>query len=220
MRRLIQPGVAQSAAIAGLVTALLCYPRFALWTHRTHPVWYLEAAVFCASFVLWAFVFAWHTPLTGRLVFTLRINRRDWVLATVAAVLIGFVLHQFLDASLRRTTPEDYPLNLAQWMAATLFTLALNQLFLVFAPFAWLMRLCRRQAIAVVLTALFGVAVLLLKAHLSPQPFPAALLVALVGVRISLGLLMVGFYLRGGVLLASWCALLVQSRHLLRLVFE
>jgi hypothetical protein len=214
MRRLVQPDVSQSAALAGLATALLCYPRFALWTHRTLPLWYLEAVTFCGSFVLWAFVFAWQTHYIRRPVFTLRIGPRAWALATGAAVIVAFVLHRFLDPSLRQTTPADYPLNLSQWTAMTLFSLALNQLFLVYAPFAWLMRLVRRPIVAGAGTVLFGVVVLLLKTRLSPEPFPTGLLAALVGVRLALGGLAVGFYLRGGVLLASWCSLLVQVRHL------
>lgn len=185
-----------------------------------HPLWYLEAVTFCGGFVLWAFVFAWHTQSTQRPVFTLRIGPGAWAMATAAAVLMAFILHRFLDPSLRQTTPEDYPRNLSQWAAMTLFSLALNQLFLVFAPFAWLMRLCRRQAMAVALTVLFGVVVLLLKTRLSPEPFPTALLAALVGARLLLGLLTVGFYLQGGVLLASWCALLIQARHLAKLLSE
>ena len=214
MRHLVQPGITKSAAIAGLATALLCYPRFALWTQRSHPIWYLEAATFCGSFVLWAFVFAWHTPLTQRPVFTLRIGARAWLPATAAAVVMAYILHRFLDPSLRQTTPQDYPLSLAQWAAMTLFSLALNQLFLVFAPFAWLMRLGRREVIAVALTVAFDVVVLLLKTHSAPEPIPHALLAPLVGVRFTLSLLAVSFYLRGGVLLASWCALIVQARHL------
>lgn len=214
MRRLLQPEIARSAAIAGLATAVLCWPRFALWPQRSYPLWYLEAVTFCGSFVLWAFVFAWHTHYTRRPVFKLRIDPGAWVLATAAAVLMAFILRRFLDPSLRQTTPEDYPLNLSQWAAMALFSLALNQLFLVFAPFAWLMRLCRRQAVAVTLTVLFDVVVLVLKTRLSPGSLPTSLLVGLVGVRLALGLLAVGFYLRGGVLLASWCALLVQARHL------
>jgi hypothetical protein len=220
MRRLIQPGVSKAAALAGLATALLCYPRFAFWTQRMHPLWYLEAATFCGSFVLWAFVFAWHTHYTKRPVFTLRIGPGAWVMATTAAVLMATILHYFLDPSLRQTTPGDYPVNLSQWAAMTLFSLALNQLFLVFAPFAWLMRLCGRQTVVVALTVLFGVLVLLLKTRMSPEPFPLSLLAALLGVRLILGLLAVGFYLRGGVLLASWCALLLQARHLPGLVSD
>lgn len=220
MRRLIQPEVSKSAALAGLATALLCYPRFALWTQRGQPLWYLEAVTFCGSFVLWAFVFAWHTHYTKRPVFTFKIGAGAWMLATVAALVVAFILQRFLDPTLRQTTPEDYPLNLLQWAAMTLFSLALSQLFLVFAPFAWLMRLTGRQAVAVALTVLFGAVVVLLKTRLSPEPFPPSLLMALLGVRLVLTLLAVGFYLRGGVLLASWCALLLQARHLPRLLSD
>lgn len=215
MRRLVQPDVSRQAVIAACLTAALCYPRFALWTQRTHPIWYLEAVTFCGSFVLWAFVFAWHTAYTQRPVFTWRIRTGAWLAATGAGVLAALILHQFLDPALHRATPEDYPASLAQWGAMTLFSLSLNQLFLVFAPFAWLMRLSRRRAVAVALTVLFDVSLLLLKLHWSPEPFPPALLATLVAVRLGLAGLAVGFYLHGGVWLATWLALLVQARHLL-----
>lgn len=214
MRRLIQPEVSKHAAIAALATALLCYPRFSLWNQRLHPLWYLEAVTFCGAFVLWAFIFAWHTQYTKRPVFTVRISGAEWVVASISAVIMAFALFFFLDPHLRQTTPEDYPANLPQWAAMTLFSLALNQLFLVYAPFAWLVRLSGRTALAVTVTVLFGVVVLLLKTRMSPVPFPASLLTTLVVVRLLLGLLSVSFYLRGGLLLASWCALLVQARHL------
>jgi hypothetical protein len=217
MCRLVQPDVSKTAALAAFATALLCYPRFALWTERTHPVWYLEATTFCGSFVLWAFVFAWHTHYTQRPVFTLKIGR-GWEAATVAGVLMAVLLHSVFDPSVRQTTPLDYPADLAQWVAMTLFGLALNQLFLVFAPFAWLMRLFQRMGFAVALTVAFDVAVLLLKSDLSPESLPLGLLLGLVGARLMLGLLGVAFYLQGGVWQASWFALLVQARHLVVLV--
>jgi hypothetical protein len=218
MRRLAQPEVARSAALAALASAVLCAPRFALWVGRSYPIWYLEAITYCGSFVLWAFVFAWHTPYTQRPVFQFRVRPRAWGLATAAALFMAFVLHRFLDGPLRQTTPADYPPSFAQWLGMALFNLALVQLFLVFAPLAWLLRLFRNQTVAVALTVLFGLVVLLLKTRLSPAPFPTGLLAALVGVRVVLALLAVGFYLRGGILLASWFALLVHARHLLHLL--
>ena len=214
MRRLIQPAVSQHAAIAALATALLCYPRFVLWNQRTHPLWYLEAVTFCGGFVLWAFIFAWHTQYTKRPVFVYRIPWHDWATATAAGILTASALFFFLDPALRQTTPEDYPTHELQWAAMTLFSLALNQLFLVFAPFAWLVRLFGRTSVAMILTIVFGVIVLVLKTHMSPAPFPATLLTTLLGTRLLLSLLSVSFYLRGGVLLTSWSALLVQARLL------
>ena len=212
MRRLTQPEVSKHAALAAFVTALLCYPRFLLWNQRPQPLWYLEAVTFCGGFVLWAFVFAWHTQYTKRPVILVRIRWHDWALATAAGVLMAFVHYVFLDPSLRQTTPEDFPTQELQWVGMTLFSLALNQLFLVFAPFAWLLRLFGRPSFAVMLTIVFGVIVLVLKTRISPAPFPASLLTTLLGTRILLSVLSISFYLRGGVLLASWFALLVQAR--------
>jgi len=173
---------------------------------------------FCGGFILWAFIFAWHTVYAKRPVFTLKIGWREWVAATGAGILMSILFFFLLDPSLRQTTPEDYPTSTSQWMAMTLFSLALNQLFLVFAPFAWSMRLGRRISIAMTFTVIFGAVVLLLKTRMSLNPFPIPLLARLLGTRLMLGLLAVSFYLRGGVWLASWFALLVQARHLVSLL--
>jgi hypothetical protein len=214
MRRLAQPDVLKSTAIAALITAMLCYPRLSLWFGRQQPIWYLEAVAFFGSFVLWAFVFAWHTHYSHQPVFTFKVRPGMFVLATLAALCVAAMLHQVMDPSLRRTTPEDYPANFEQWIAMALFSLAFNQLFLIFSPFAWLLRLFQNKTTAMVITVLFGVFVLMLKTGLSPRPFPPVLLAALVAVRLALGILTLIFYLRGGLLLAWWWGLLLEARNL------
>jgi hypothetical protein len=111
--------------------------------------------------------------------------------------------------------PEDYPASLRQWLAMALFSLAFNQLFLVFAPFAWLVRLFQNQRVATVLTVLFGAIVLAIKIHSTPVPISPALFAALLVGRIAMGFLSVSFYLRGGVLLSWWWTLLIEARLLL-----
>lgn len=214
MRRLIQPKVCKHAAIGAFVTALLCYPRFSGWNQRVQPLWYLEALTFCGGFVLWSFVFAWHQPYTQRPAFTLRISPLLWTVTTGAAVLTSLVLSLFLDPSLRQGSPEDYPADLSQWLAMTLFALAFNQLFLVFAPLAWLARLGAGIPLATVLTVLFSAILLLLKLSSSHTPLPGTLLTMMLVVRLARSLLAINFYLQGGVWLASWFALIVQARHL------
>jgi hypothetical protein len=121
----------------------------------------------------------------------------------------------FLDPSLRLKTPEEYPADAKQWLAMALFSLAFNQLFFVFAPFAWLIRLFQNRRMAICLTVLFGVIVLAIKYQSSTIPIPSLLLAALLAVRIGMGFLSVSFYVRGGVLLSWWWTLLIESRHLL-----
>ena len=96
----------------------------------------------------------------------------------------------------------------------TLFSVAFAQLFLVFAPFAWAIRLLRRPAAAAIFTVLFGVFVLLLKNQRSSAPLPGTLLLELMAVRLVVGALSVYFYLRGGMALVWWFMLLIQSRML------
>jgi magnesium-transporting ATPase (P-type) len=214
VRRLAQPETLRSAAISGLATALACYPRLSLWTKRPYPLWYLEAVIFLGTIVLWAFVFAWHIPYANRPVLARRPGFVYLAAATVAGISCALALRLFLDPALRLQTPEDYPATLNQWIAMTLFTLAFSQLFLVFAPFAWLVRLVQNRFAAAMLTVVFGVFVLAIKTGSSPTPFPLPLFSALLVVRVGLGLFAVFFYLRGGVALVWWLGLLVEARHL------
>ena len=220
MRRLAQPEVLTSAFLGALATTLLCYPRLYLWSTRTLPLWYLEATLFLGGFVLWAFVFAWHTEYAKRPVLASRIKRADAVWTTVAGVLVAVALYLLLDPTQRLRTPEDYPDNIQEWIAKTLFSLAFLQLFLVFAPFAWLMRLFKTERVATALTISFGVMVLSLKAHASPAPMSAPVFAALLGMRIMLGFLSIAFYLRGGLLLCWWWGLLIEARHLPALLWS
>jgi hypothetical protein len=215
MRNLAQPRVLKLAAIASLVTTLACYPRLPLWLNRSFPIWYLEAVMFFCGIVLWGFVFAWHTLFTHRPVFALKVEPRLFIAVTLAGIAVATAFHLFLDPALRLKMPEDYPANLRQWLAMALFSVAFNQLFLIFAPFAWLMRLFQNQRVATVLTVLFGAFVLTIKNHSSPTPLPSLLFATLLAVRIGMGFLSVSFYLRGGVLLSWWWTLLVEARNVL-----
>jgi hypothetical protein len=214
MRNLAQPRVLKLAGIASLATTLACYPRLPFWLNRSIPIWYLEAVIFFCGMVLWGFVFAWHTLYTQRPVFALKIEPRLFIAVTLAGIAIATAFHLFLDPALRLMMPEDYPADLRQWLAMALFSVVFNQLFFIFAPFAWLMRLFQNQRVATVLTVLFGAFVLAIKDHSSPTPLPSLLFATLLVVRIGMGFLSVSFYLRGGVLLSWWWTLLVEARNL------
>jgi hypothetical protein len=175
----------------------------------------LEAVIFFCGIVLWGFVFAWHTTYTQRPVFALKVEPRLFITATLAGIAIATAFHLFLDPALRLIMPEDYPADLRQWLAMALFSMAFNQLFLIFAPFAWLMRLFQNQRVATGLTVLFGTFVLTIKCRSATTPIPSLLFATLLAVRIGMGFLSVSFYLRGGVLLSWWWTLLVEARNLL-----
>jgi hypothetical protein len=205
------------AVIAALASALACYPRISLWTGRSAPIWYLEGAIFLCGIVLWGFVFAWHTQYTHRPVFVLKSKPGPFIAATLVGIVAAAVFHLWFDPSLRSKMPEEYPTDLRQWFAFGLFSLAFNQLFLLFAPFAWLMRLLRNRWVATSLTVLFGACILAMRIRSLSTPFPSLLLVALLAGRIVMGFLAVLFYLRGGVLLVWWWTFLFEARHLLNL---
>ncbi len=217
MRHLLQPRVLNQAVIAALASALACYPRISLWLHHPEPVWYLEGMIFLCGIVLWGFVFAWHTPYTGRPFFVFKIEPRLLVIVTLAGIVAAAANHQWLDPLLRSKFPEEYPANPKEWLAQLLFSLFLGQLFLLFAPFAWLMRLVQNRRVAAGLTVFFQLGVYGLKIHSLATPFPPLLLPVVLAGRVALGFLTVWFYLRGGVFVVWWWALMLQTGHLLSL---
>jgi hypothetical protein len=217
MRRLAEPQVMTSAAVAAALSAVLSLPRILLWEKRPFSAWYPEAMIFSCGFVLWAFVFAWHTEYTRRPLFPIRIKPLVFGGATVVGIIAALGVHWLLDPALRARNPEEYPADLQHWVAQTLFALSFVQLFLLFAPFAWAMRLFRNEAVATWITVAFIVLVLGLKSNSSPTPLPASLILELVLLRIVSGFFSVRFYLRGGMLLAWWLAFLIEARHLLTL---
>jgi hypothetical protein len=217
VRSFTQPRVLKLAGIAALISALACYPRLSLWLNRPAPIWYLEAMIFLCAIVLWGFVFAWHTHYTHRPVFVFKLESGPFIAVTLVGITAAMVFHLFLDPSLRPQIPEEYPADLEQWFAWVLFSLFFNQLFLLFAPFAWLMRLFKNRWVAASLTVLFGACVLAMKIRSLPTPVPTLLFAALLAGRIVMGFLAVWFYLRGGVMLIWWWTFLFEARNLLNL---
>lgn len=218
MRSLGQPAVLGKAALAALLSAGFCLPRL-LGTPQHYALWYLEAVLLFGGFVLWSFVFAWHTAYTHRPVFTLTIdpNLMLWATGTTSAIAAVFSL--WIDPTFRLCSPHDYPTTLQQWLTATLFSLAFTQLFLVFSPLAWLARISGKAEHAVPLAIVFVLAVRALQDHGLKAPLPWGFSLTLWSARCATALLSLYFYLRGGVLLAWWCGLVLQSRHLLNVDF-
>lgn len=215
MRHLLQPRVLNQAIIAALATALACYPTMTLGLVRSAPVWFLETTIFLCSIVLWAFVFAWHEPYAHRPVWIFKLELGPFAAVTLFGLAAAVVIHVWLDPPLRAVTPGEYPTNLKHWFALVLFSLAFNQLFLLFAPFAWLMRLCQNRRVAAVLTVSFGVLVCALKYESLPSPLPTWLFATFLAVKVTTGFLAIWCYLRGGIILCWWWTFLFESRLLL-----
>jgi len=212
MRSLAKPAVLMRAAYAAAFTMVVSYPRFAIWADRPFPIAFLCVMVFVTSFVLWAFAFAWQPDYAHRPVISLASPARIWALASVYALLSAAVLHFVLDPTMRLITPSDYPADWHAWVAGCLFNLAMDPLFLLFAPYAFFIRLSRRPAWALAGTVLFDIFVQILKMDSTHARPPAWLILELGLFHIVGGLVSVYVYLQGGALPVWWMTLLVQLR--------
>lgn len=217
MRLLLQPRVLRMASLAAALSTFACYPRLTLWLHRPAPLWYLEATIFVCSTLLWGFVFAWHEPYTRRPLACWPIDRLPLGVATATGIGTAAAFHLWLDPILQSHFPEEYPPDLPHWLAALPFILGFNQLFLIFAPFDWAMRLTQNRRIAGTCIGLLSAALLLLKIHTLPTSLAPAVVGVLLAGRMVTGYLVAWFYWHGGIGLVCWWALLLESRHLLDL---
>lgn len=213
MRSLAKPQVLARAGYAAFITTLACYPRLATWLDRPYTTLFGCAVILWTTFILWAFAFAWQPEYAHRPVFDFECPRQIWAIATAYGVLSAITLHFLMDPQMRLTTPKDYPADWHSWIAMCLFGLALEPLFLCFAPYAFFMRLLRKPEAALALTVMFGIFVQYLKIN-SSRPSPAALLIVeLVAVHVIGGFLGVYLYVKGGALPVWWAVFLLQSRH-------
>ena len=216
MQDLVHPTTARRAAIAALATTSLCLPRLWSWESRPTFLTGLVAVLVVCTFVLWGFVFAWCPP-SARPVLRLNRERFPWWLATVGGLLGAGLLAGWIDPTLRNLRPQDYAESLNQWVAHWLFTLALVQLFLCFAPLCFFYRLIHSAGAAVIATGLFGVFLLGLQLQpVEPMGLPIQLL--LLGVRMLFGTLTALLFVRGGPWPVWWWATLLQARELPRLI--
>lgn len=213
MRSLAQPRVLVCAGYAAVITTIACYPRLAIWLDRPYPTLFGCAMILWTAFILWAFVFAWQPEYAHRPVFNFACPRWIWALAAAYGILGAVALHFLMDPQLRVTTPNDYPADWHAWIAMSLFALAMDPLFLCFAPYAFFMRLLRKPEVSLALTVMFGIFVQYLKIN-SSRPLPSLLLIIeLAAVHLVGGFASVYFYVKGGVL-PVWVAIfLLQSRH-------
>jgi hypothetical protein len=214
MRSLAQAVVVRNAGIAALLAAAACLPRFLLWSGRDRPIWFLELAVLSAGFFLWSFVFGWQAQYGARDPLKPSRSAALWSVATGCA-LAGAALNRWLvDPVVRTISPQDFPPNLAAWAAGLLFALSIGQLFMVFAPMAFFLRLAQRGWLAIVLTLGFGLFVMSMKLESAKASPPPGVLVELVLVRLASGAVGLWFYLKGGLPMAWWMALLAHARYL------
>ncbi len=214
MRALIHPKVFPRAAAAAALTTFACYSRMVLWSARPDTVWFLEIVIFFTSLFFWAFVLAWHEPYTRRPLFVWKPLPHLWKGVSLCAVVAAVLTAWLIDPTLRPIVPELYPKNLMEWQAIVFFECTFAQLFLCFAPLAFVARLLPSRRSAIAATILFGVFVTYLKLRGLTVPVSLPLGAGLMALKAASMALVLAFYLEGGVLLVWWWTLLLEARHL------
>lgn len=212
MRALAQPDVVKKASAGAILSCLGCLPALIHWETRPCPIWYLAAILLTTSFVLWAFVFAWHIKLTGRHPLAPANSILHWATATLWAGLNAVIACALFDPKLRVLAPDQFPTSICSWLGTTLVALSLERLVLIFAPVAFFGRLAKNRVAVVVLTALFNGLVAVLKVNQLGLPLEFAwqtILTRLIGSAVA-----VCFYLRGGVWTILWMSLITHARLL------
>jgi magnesium-transporting ATPase (P-type) len=213
VRALSQPVVLRNAALAALLTTIACLPQLISWEKRQLPVWYLGLVLLLATFVLWAFVFAWHRQYAGRNPFNFPRRPHFWLAAATGCGILGAIADLvLLDPKVRAVLPEEFPTDTMSWLASTLFSLTFTQLFLVFAPVALFARFARKRTAIVLLTVLFNVFVTALKA--SEVSLPRDLTTQILVIRTIASTALVYIYLEGGIWVMWWIGLLMEARLL------
>ena len=216
MQALVHPATVRRAAAAALASTVLCLPRLWLWESPPTFIAGLVLALAVCTFVLWGFVFAWCPP-SVRPVLRLRREAFPWALATVGGLLGAGFLAGWIDPTLRDLSPHDYARSFNHWVARWLFTIAMAQLFLCFAPLAFFYRLLRSLAAAVAATVFFGVFLLGLQLQ-QAEPMGLVFQAFLLGVRVLFGTFSALLFVRGGPWPVWWWATLLQARELPRLL--
>jgi hypothetical protein len=217
MRYIAQPKVVTSALLAAVATALACYPRLVVWETRRLPVWYLELVLLLGTFFLWSFVLGWQRPYGGRDPLQPSKSPALWALATGGALAVAALHYWLFDPVMRGAAPDEFPSSPSAWLAMTLSSVTFTQLFVVFAPLAFFLRMISRRKLALALTLAFNLFVMLLKASLTTKPLTPALLSGLILIRLLGASFLVFIYLEGGLPLACWVSFVVQTRYLLEL---
>lgn len=213
MRSFTEPGVLLRAALAAAVTALACYPRLAHWGQRADAVWFYEAVIGWSAFVMWAAVFAWHEKHSQREVFPRHVSPRLCAITLTLGLVGAAISFHYGDPTLRQLAPTDFPRNPAQWAEHALFNLALEQLFLCFAPFAFCVRLLPSAKAAAIGVVLFGLLVFALKLQGVSAALPWKMVLGLACFRALNSAVTVWLYCQGGAWLVWLFALLLLSRH-------
>lgn len=162
---------------------------------------------------MWAAVFAWQERHGQRAVFPKSVSSKLWFIALTLGVLGAAISFHFGDPVLRQLAPTDFPRNPGQWLDHMLFNLALEQLFLCFAPFAFLVRLVPSAKAAAVGVVLFGLLVFALKLQSMKTTLAWDVALVMVIFRAIHSTVTIWLYLRGGAWLVWLFALLLQCRH-------
>jgi hypothetical protein len=214
MQAFAQPQVLRQAAIAAGLSALACVPRLYYWQDHPSSIWYLAGLLAWCLFVMWGFVFAWEKKYGAADPLPFKRSPRVWTTILIGGVIAAILAAKFTAPAIRKIMPDQYPESLGEVLAYVAFYVALEQIFICFAPLAFFARLSGKPALAAGMTVGVSLAVLWVKLGTAVAPPSTGLVIWLFAFRLAHSVASIGLYRWGGIWPVYALALIIQSRLL------
>lgn len=215
MRSLSKTSVLLPAAVAALVTLMVCAPRLVLWSDRTDHLGILMTALGGTAWVMWSFLIGWLPEYGGQKWWKVEGWKPHVPIALAVVVLGNAVLALALDPHVRAWVPKDYPRDGISWVAMTGFSGSFEWLFLTAAPYAFAVRLSRHPGFASGFAIVFATFVLMLKVDQARDALAWSRVLVLILARVSFSVIQIWSLRRLGACGSILLTMSLQLRHLL-----
>ena len=214
LRRLSNRQVMKQSVVAALGVGLFCLPRIVFWEDRP-DFWLLMwgILVWCLFF-LWLFVFAWHELYGENRIFQWKVAPKILLPVVAISLVWSLILATCCDPVLRELNPKEYPDSELDTVVRTFFTVSLESLFLLFAPFAILLRLSKSVKAAYCLTLVLALLTAGMKMNSLANQLPLPWMGALFGIRLVGSGLLLWLYVKKGAPIVWLASLIIGLRHL------
>ncbi len=215
MRNLMRKTTLFYAVPTGVLIAITCLPYLYSKTDDAQLLQLRIAFLFPLAILVAQVAVAWRASDSGTDVYYTAALKKSWPL--LLALGIGMSVFSFIvvDPLLKTIRPDFFPQSLSAWAESLPWKALLQPLLLIIAPYAFALRLTRREWAGFVLALLVQQCILFSQLW-SSNPVTAAMLVLLSGGVYTL--IKTWCYTRWGLAGPVVLVICIQLRHLVRLL--